>query len=54
MSTVSSGKGNSNLNNRILALKERTNPNNSFRNENENNTNEKNDIVLPSNFVYSK
>ena len=53
MSTVSSGKGSS-LNSRILALKERTNPNNSFRTENESNTNDKNDIVLPSNFVYSK
>ena len=53
MSMVSSGKGNS-LNSRILALKERTNPNNSFRSENESNTNDKNDIVLPSNFVYSK
>ena len=52
-STVSSGKGNS-LNSRILALKERTNPNNSFRSEIENNGNEKNDIVLPSNIVYSK
>ena len=53
MSTISSGKGNS-LNSRIMALKERTNPNNSFRIENDNNTNEKNDIVLPSNFVYPK
>ena len=53
MSTVSSGKGSS-LNSRILALKERTNPNYSFRTENENSTNEKNDIVLPSNFLYSK
>ena len=53
MSTVSSGKG-SDLNSRILALKERTNPNNSFRSENDNNTNDKNDIVLPSNFVYAK
>ena len=53
MSTVSSGKGNS-LNSRIMALKERTNPNNSFRSENENNANEKNDIVLPSNFLYAK
>jgi len=53
MSTISSGKGSS-LNSRILALRERTNPNNSFRSENENNTNDKNDIVLPSNFVYSK
>ena len=53
MSTVSSGKG-SNLNSRIMALKERTNPNNSFRADNENNAKEKNDIVLPSNFLYSK
>ena len=53
MSTVSSGKGSS-LNSRILALKERTNPNNSFRADNENNAKEKNDIVLPSNFLYSK
>ena len=53
MSTVSSGKGSS-LNSRIMALKERTNPNNSFRSENENNANEKNDIVLPSNFLYAK
>jgi len=53
MSTVSSGKGSS-LNSRIMALKERTNPNNSFRADNENNAKEKNDIVLPSNFLYSK
>ncbi len=53
MSTIASGKGSS-LNSRILALKERTNPNNSFRADNENNAKEKNDIVLPSNFLYSK
>ena len=53
MSTVSSGKGSS-LNSRIMALKEKTNPNSSFRNENENNLSERNDIVLPSNFLYSK
>ena len=53
MSTIASGKGSS-LNSRILALKEKTNPNNSFRSDNENNQNDKNDIVLPSNFLYSK
>ena len=53
MSTIASGKGSS-LNSRIMALKEKTNPNNSFRSENENNANDKNDIVLPSNFLYSK
>ena len=53
MSTIASGKGNS-LNSRIMALKEKTNPNNSFRSDNENNANDKNDIVLPSNFLYSK
>ena len=53
MSTIASGKGSS-LNSRIMALKEKTNPNNSFRSDNENNQNDKNDIVLPSNFLYSK
>ena len=54
MSTIASGKGSS-LNSRIMALKEKTNPNNSFRSDNENNPNDKNnDIVLPSNFLYSK
>ena len=53
MSTIASGKGSS-LNSRIMALKEKTNPNNSFRSENENNASDKNDIVLPSNFPYSK
>ena len=53
MSTIASGKGSS-LNSRIMALKEKTNPNNSFRSDNENNHNDKNDIVLPSNFLYSK
>ena len=53
MSTIASGKGSS-LNSRIMALKEKTNPNNSFRSDNENNANDKNDIVLPSNFLYSK
>ena len=53
MSTIASGKGIS-LNSRIMALKEKTNPNNSFRSDNENNQNDKNDIVLPSNFLYSK
>ena len=53
MSTIASGKGSS-LNSRIMALKEKTNPNNSFRSDNENNQNGKNDIVLPSNFLYSK
>ena len=54
-STISSGKG-SNLNSRIMALKERTH-NNSFRsNEIENgNNNDKSDIIVfPSNFLYSK
>ena len=53
MSTIASGKGSS-LNSRIMALKEKTNPNNSFMSDNENNQNDKNDIVLPSNFLYSK
>ena len=53
MSTIASGKGSS-LNSRIMALKEKTNPNSSFRSDNENNQNDKNDIVLPSNFLYSK
>ena len=59
MSTISSGKGSSNLNSRIMALKERTNHNNSFRtydnsNNDNSNNNDKSDIVFPSNFLYNK